>query len=146
MIRDNIKYCDTYIAINDAFGKVFAKLKELNENTPAGRIDIDENVWINVNDIQKKQEEGFLFEAHKDFIDIHYVVAGSEQFAYSLIDSLCTEKEYSEVDDYELLKGKGEIITLNEGDFCIVYPQDAHAPFVGKSEILKKAVAKIRIK
>ena len=146
MIRDNIKYCDTYIGLNDTFAKVFNALKELNSGTPAGRIDIDENAWINVNDVQKEQGEDFLFEDHKKYLDIHYVIKGEEQFAYSVIDSLDSEKEYNDADDYELLKGEGEVISLKEGDFCIVYPQDAHAPFVGKSDVLKKAVAKVKIK
>jgi len=60
---------------------------------------MNENVWINVNDVQKAQGDDFLFEAHRDFLDIHYVISGEERFAYALIDSLKTEKEYVKADD-----------------------------------------------
>ena len=62
-----------------------------------------------------------------------------------MIDELITQKEYNNIDDYELLKGEGELTPLKKGDFLIVYPQDLHAPFVKKSEVLKKEVVKIKI-
>lgn len=51
-----------------------------------------------------------------------------------------------EKDDYELLDGRQEFLTLQAGDFCMVYPQDAHISAceqVGSTPLVR-VVAKIR--
>ena len=80
MIHDNIKFSDLYL-IQDDFKKVFDVLKTLDNNTPAGRIEINENAWVNVDTTPNAQGENFVFEAHKEFIDIHYMISGEEIFA-----------------------------------------------------------------
>lgn len=141
MIKDNIKYAACYPEL----AEVLAELCRLDENTPTGQLVINENVRINVGEVENAQKEGYLFEAHRDYIDVHYVLCGEEKLAYAEIDKMKTAKEYNPDADCEMLEGEGEIITLGQGDFCVTFPQDAHAPFVGKSDFLKKAVAKIKI-
>lgn len=141
MIKDNIKYAAYY----PEFAEILAELAKVDEHTPNGKIDINENTWINVSEVERAQGEDYLFEAHREYLDIHYVVCGEEKLMYAEIDGLRTVNEYSAERDCEALKGDGEIITLKQGDFCIVFPQDAHVPFFGKSVFLKKAVVKMKI-
>ena len=88
-----------------------------------------------------------VFEAHRRFIDIHYCIKGTEGIGYADVDTLEPTTEYNEADDYLLLKGSYQKIILREGDFMIVYPEDAHIPMMaGDSEgELLKAVAKIEL-
>ena len=88
-----------------------------------------------------------LIEAHRDYLDIHYCISGSEGIGYADIDTLTPATEYNAEKDYQLLKGEMFKAILNPGDFCIVFPEDAHAPsMIGKGGTdLKKAVVKIKL-
>lgn len=141
MIKDHIKYRSFYA--DARLQKAFEVLEGLQENTPVGKYQIAENAWITVSEIKKKQEQDFLFEAHRKYLDIHYVISGEERMAYASLDVLAVCKSYDADGDYELLQGTGDVLTLKKGDFCIVYPQDAHVPTVDQSPYLKKAVVKI---
>ena len=146
MIKDNIKFADLYYGMHKDFEKVFDVLKNLDENIPAGKIEINENVWININNAPTEQGDCFIFEAHRDFIDIHYITEGEEEFVCAPCDGLELTKEYDKKEDYLLMRGNGDTIILKKGDFVIVYPQDAHAPMVKiKDKNHCRTVAKIRI-
>lgn len=49
--------------------------------------------------------------------------------------------------DYILLKGGMDKLLLKEGEFCIVFPEDAHLPggFGRTTDKLKKAIVKIKL-
>ncbi len=146
MIKDNIKFAGQYFGCNRDFEEVFKVLKTLGPDTSSGRIEINENAWINVNKNPVEQGENFVFEAHRDFIDIHYIISGEEEIVCNLCDDLKVTKEYNKDEDYMLLDGKGDVLNLKNGDFAVVFPQDAHAPAAKiKSENHSRAVAKIRI-
>ena len=87
-----------------------------------------------------------MFEAHKDYLDIHYCIEGSEGIGYANIDTLTPETEYDSENDYLLLSGKVNKTVLNKGDFCVVFPEDAHIPAMhGNESEVKKAVVKILV-
>ena len=74
------------------------------------------------------------------------MIEGSEAIGYADIDKLEIDTEYNSKDDYLLLKGEMHNVYLNEGDFCIVFPEDAHAPALrAYNDNVKKAIVKIRI-
>ena len=87
------------------------------------------------------------FEAHRQYLDVHYCIAGSEGIGYAETESLTPVTEYNEKDDYLLLEGEYRRVVLLPGDFCIVYPEDAHIPMmVGNGDgKLMKAVAKVAV-
>ena len=148
MIVDNLNNCALYEKVHKDFAKVFEALKKIATGLQADRIVLDEgNVWINAPFVASVTDEPKLYEAHREFIDIHYVISGAERFGYANVDCLETTKEYNAVDDYELLTGEEDCITLREGDFCIVFPEDAHIPMmVGDAgDRLMKAVAKVKL-
>ena len=88
-----------------------------------------------------------IFEAHRKYIDLHYIIDGVEQFGYANIDTLTPAGEYNEADDYILLCGEVNRITLSNGDFVIAFPEDAHIPALKykNSEKVKRAVVKIPV-
>ena len=147
MITDSLKNCATYETLHKDFKKVFEALQKLDGDVSEAVVLDEGNVWINPPFEAELPEEAREFEAHRDFIDIHYILSGSEAFAYANVEGLKTTKEYDKEDDYELLDGDKSLITLNAGDFCITFPQDAHIPFFQKNgeERLVRAVAKIRL-
>lgn len=151
MVLANIKDAERYYALNTNFVEVFDFLKTLTKNSKEGIV--RENYYVNFSgefvDTADKNPDGTekVLEAHKKYIDIHYCVSGSEGIGYAETSSLEAISEYDDKDDYVLLKGEYRKVILNEGDFCIVFPEDAHIPVMkGSSDgKLLKAVAKIKL-
>lgn len=90
------------------------------------------------------------FEAHNSYIDIQYLVTGTERVYWCPRSQFETLPEYIEADDvmfFEEDNEKSIEITLNAGDFVIFFPQDAHKPSMVADEACEaeKIVLKVRI-
>ncbi len=152
MIVANIKDCEKYCSIHPAFREVFDFLRSLSKDSSEG---VSGNGY-KVNFSGKycetcdtgAGESKKPFEAHKDYIDIHYCIDGSEGIGYNDVSRLRATTEYNAADDYYLLEGEYSKIVLREGDFCVVFPEDAHIPMMSGAVAgpLLKAVAKVRVK
>jgi biofilm protein TabA len=150
MIVGNIKDCERYLSVNKNFEKAFAFLKTLNKNSEDGSFEFEEFSGsvcsIETSDLAIEGSEKKL-EAHREYLDIHYVIDGAESVGYAHVKNLTAVTDYYAEQDYLLLSGEMNKIVLNERDFCVVFPEDAHAPGMcgNKNKNLKKAVVKIRL-
>ena len=148
LITDKIKNSDTYAACNRFFPEIFEKLKTLTLDDAGKKFVIEERVArISVSSLENAPQGERKFEAHKKFIDIHFVLEGEETFVYANTENLTPETKYNEEEDYLLLNGEGTKLILRAGEFCIVYPQDAHIPTLEKLSEgnLVRGVAKIEL-
>lgn len=148
MIADKLSNFALYETVHKDFGKVFEVLRKAAVEGLSEKLVLDEgNVWVSAAKEANVTDAPRVFEAHRDFIDIHYILSGKETFGYANVDTLTTTKEYDKEGDCELLDGDRSLLTLNAGDFCITFPQDAHIPFLQKhgDEKLVRVVAKIRV-
>ena len=149
MVIDTIKNIDMYAGLHKDFPKVIEFLKTLTPDSPCEKTVFEEgNLWVNVSEAPGlSPDKTPVCEEHRDFIDIQYIISGSENFGYSDISHLDVTKEYDASRDYELSNGEFSVLTLKAGDFCILFPQDAHSPSMKKlcDGKLLRAVAKIRI-
>lgn len=147
MVIDSIGNFDQYTYLHKHFEKVFSFLKELKEDATGTTVLEEGNVWANVIEVKEIPQSVKVFEAHKKFIDVHYILSGEEKFGYANIDRLQTKQSYNEADDYELLEGEVNAILLKEGDFMITFPEDAHIPDFEKTndDKLVRVVVKVRI-
>lgn len=149
MIVGNIKNAVRYYGVNSNFEKAFKLLKSLNVATKNGIIENDGFKTIvstvETSDISPDGESKKL-EAHREYLDIHYCIDGFEAIGYADISTLEPVTEYDAEQDFQLLNGDMNKVVLGHGDFCIVFPEDAHAPAmcVGGIKTLKKAVVKIK--
>ena len=92
-------------------------------------------------------EESF-FEAHKNYLDIHLMLEGSERVEIAPPADLA-EFERVEANDFYAYRGEGQYhLVLSPGDFLVVFPNDAHKikMRVDGPETVSKAVFKVRIK
>lgn len=146
MILGSINNAEKYFPINNRFAEAFARLKSLN-GSEREKITVEDGIfWINLAEFEEIGTDNKLFEAHKDFLDIHYIIEGEEKFGFANIDGLTEVRPYDKENDYMLLNGNADILTLKKGDFCIVFPEDAHIPCMAKGgETLKKAIVKIKL-
>ncbi len=85
-------------------------------------------------------------EAHKKYIDIHWVIKGSEQFGWKDISQVTDQRgEFNEKDDYVLHDDTSyNSIQLKENDMAIVFPDDAHAPSLETIDLFK-VVFKLKV-
>ena len=111
-----------------------------------GRLNITDTIWANLQTYETKQEA--LFEAHRDYIDLQYLISGQEKIGVVSYSKCKTEIEYDKDKDIEFLNSlEGEYIEMSSGHFLILYPDDAHKPSISIEQPLtvRKLVAKIPV-
>ena len=69
-----------------------------------------------------------LAEAHREFLDIQYVVKGKEVVGWADLADCKIEGEFNETKDVGKYSGEFEYITIPEGICYVVFPEDAHMP------------------
>lgn len=150
MIVDSLMNAKTYYGISDSIKKALEYLKahDLRSIEP-GKYEIDgDALFINVgSEYSPKSAEEGIWEAHRDYIDVQYVIEGCEYMGYANIDTLSVVQEYSKDTDTVLFEGKGDRILVTEGDFIVFFPQDGHMPGIRAhvNQKSRKAVIKVRV-
>ena len=88
------------------------------------------------------------FEAHKQMADIHYCINGSERILYAPTCLLTSASDYDKENDvvfYDAPK-KSSSLLLTSGSVAILFPADAHLPFIpANDEFIKKIIVKVPI-
>jgi len=87
------------------------------------------------------------FEAHRKFVDIQFVAAGTELIGWAPFDRLNVEERYD--GEKDICFGSVEFggwtpVLLRAGELAVLYPEDAHAPRLAAGE--PGAVTKIVLK
>jgi len=120
-----------------------ADLKELQ----VGEHQIEgDNVFYIVDEYKTKPSTEMKLEAHKKYIDIHVIIAGSEHIGHVLLSDQKVVKSYDEANDYALYDGSATFFKLIPGSFAIFYPNDLHMPGVGDLKTnVKKLVMKVSV-
>ena len=152
MIKNSVKYTKNYYNLSN---KIKLALEYLEKNDlkvfDNGRYDIlGDDVYVNVQDYTSKPETQGNWEAHKKYIDIQFMIKGTERIGVGEIDNYQTTEAYDESKDLEFLavaNDNYQFINMNENDFIILYPQDVHMPQIAMNtpSYVKKAVVKISI-
>lgn len=136
-LPDDVRACFEYAANHD--------LAALS----AGSYPIDGDLlFVNINEYETTGVENRVWEAHRQYLDLHLMLHGKEQIDFNFIGNM-EQHDYVEKEDFLPMDGKpnGHIV-LTDGDFMICYPNDAHrtAIQVQGPEKIKKAIFKIKIR
>ncbi|QMS84520.1 YhcH/YjgK/YiaL family protein [Candidatus Xianfuyuplasma coldseepsis] len=92
--------------------------------------------------------ENSFYEVHRNTIDIHYIIEGSEFFGIiPNINDFSNTTDYQAESDVTLGKGKGKLLYLNNTDCIVVNVDIPHSGGIsyGTSSIVKKLVFKKRV-
>ena len=112
-----------------------------------GRLEFDRGIWANVQTYQTKEDA--LFEAHKKFIDVQYLISGYENIGVTDYKKCLENVPYDIEKDIEFLTADDFIdVEMNQGDFLILYPSDAHKPSITRANQpsnVRKIVIKVPI-
>lgn len=97
----------------------------------------------------KAQTPEMMFEAHKKYIDVQYIVQGIERIRWASLDKVSLVKEeYSKGNDIAFYEGDAQFdFTLTKGTFLFLTPNDAHLPgLCAEKEVnTRKIVFKIQV-
>lgn len=116
------------------------------EEAKNGMVMLCDGVKLFVNDITTKPFNADKFEAHKDWLDIHYCVEGEEELYIAPNNEMKVIEPYNAEKD--IVFGNNANYTkyvLHKGDYLIVFPEEAHAPGCGNGSKLIKIVVKVKI-
>ncbi len=152
MVFDNLKNCELYFGMHPRFKEAFDFIKKaIADNLPAGKYEIDgKELWASVQEYTSKLESEAKAEAHKNYIDIQYIVSGVEVIEGFDIARAIPKSEYNDAkdvmfyeDDTQAAKG-----ILNADEYGIFFPRDVHKPGMcldGKQDSVKKIVVKVKV-
>lgn len=155
MIIDQLKNASLYSKINKKIETALNYLRDtdLSNLKPGGyepiryepiRYEIDgSDIFALIQTYDTKPKENGFWEAHRQYIDIQYVIKGTELIGYANIDHL-RSGGYDDAKDLLVLYGDGVFLEVREGNFVILMPQDAHMP--GIAVTTSQSVAKIVLK
>lgn len=120
------------------------------ENLPEGRYELDgDRLFAMIQEYATKEREACLYEAHKLYGDIQYMVSGTEVIYGAHINSLKVVEDRTPETDIIFYDRTPEeaALTLKPGMFAVFLPQDGHMPccqYEGQEKV-RKIVVKFRI-
>lgn len=150
MIFGNIRDLGDYRFLPESVRKCFDYAGEHDlKSFEKGSHPIDaDRLFVNIVEYETTAPENRFWEAHRQYLDLHLMLDGTEQIDLNFIDNM-VQKEFVEKDDFLPCEGEpNSHVVLTEGDFLICYPRDGHRTAVaagGKSRMIKKAIFKIQI-
>jgi len=151
MIYDRLSNCEQYYVLGNKFKKAFEFLKNTDLITLSdGSYEIDgKEIYANVQSLKTKPIEEKKWEVHRKYIDIQYVICGSEKMGYGILEDFSEILvPYDNEKDVEFLNGeKYNFVNVGAGDFVIFFDNDVHAPMLAYDEPMniKKVIVKIAI-
>ena len=149
MIKDYLKNVKNYYNLSENLKKGFDWLEKNNlKDLSDGRYEIDNNkIYASIQTYETKEDANY--EAHRNYIDIQYMIKGSEKIGVSDLSNCVTCIEYDNARDLEFfnIKCREEFLELKEGQFMVFFPTDAHKPSItlDKKEVVKKVVVKVAV-
>ena len=149
MIFGNVGNLKEFPYLERQVQECFAYFKSHNmADYEKGSHEIDgDRLFVNVVEYTTTTPEERFWEAHKNYLDVHVMILGTEQIDVNFIQNM-EQKEFVEKDDFLPLEGeKNGHVILRDGDFLVCYPSDGHrtAIAVNGPEGIKKAIFKVKI-
>lgn len=135
-----------YSAVIPGLEEAIAAVAELTDLTPrtiplsgANKILVQENTT--------KAAEGQLLEAHREFLDIQYILEGGETVGWAPIEKLTLDGEFNTAKDKGMYAGDCDFMDIRAGYCYVVFPEDAHMPgsHLTEAKQYKKLVIKLAV-
>ena len=150
MIYDKITNYETYAGISADIRKGLEFLYNISPDIENGVHEISPRVKAIVSEYTTKEVNENGFEAHRQYIDIQYLISGSEKISCLPLEYLKETKPYCEKDDaafYQIANVQPQEMVIGNSYFAIYFPQDGHMPqlCVDSPIAVKKVVVKVKI-
>ncbi len=113
-----------------------------------GRHDIDgDRLFALVQEYQTRLPAECVWEAHRRYVDVQYIVRGAERMGHASIADLLPRVGYDLEKDVALFEPGTRFVTLSAGMFAIFGPNDVHSPgnAAGDPQPVRKVVVKAAV-
>lgn len=146
MIFSDLKNGDFYAACDEKISACLAFAKKLGADTPCGRYEVTDDVFVNVMTYQPKPVCDAVAETHKRYADLQLILDGEEWMGCPDPEKLTVVTPFEEEKDIALWKSSDiALLPMRKGNWALFMPGEAHAPSLRMQECtVKKAVFKIR--
>lgn len=125
----------------------FLKQEDLSKIS-VGTHELDHlDVFVKVTEYYSKNPEKVLFEAHRNYSDIQYVISGAENIQLAKSESATLKVPYDQAKDIEFYQAKvNQNLLAKPGTCFIIFPNELHRPsiMVKDSVWVKKIVIKVK--
>ena len=149
MVYDKIDNIETYKGLSEDIYEGLKFLKNATPDLACGVYEINPRVKAIVSEYETRPIIENGYEAHSKFIDIQYLLKGTEKNCCLPKVRLKEIKAYQEEIDaaFYMAEVPTMELTLGAGYFAIYWPQDGHMPslFIEGPEEVKKAVVKVEV-
>lgn len=144
----NLRNTERAELLHPALKKLFDFIKSTDFNKlPKGKIIVDDdNLFVMNLEIPGASEQSQPLEMHRTYIDVHILLDGDEKIGWKPLDEITHyTQEYSEDGDCALSDDTPRFyVKLHPGEYCIVFPEDPHAPAISEG-IIRKLIGKVKI-
>lgn len=151
MIYDTKANLRRYEGLDGAFDRAIAYLRDTDFSAmPVGRYSVSgDDVFALVQTPMTRDRAEALWESHARYVDIQYLLEGSERIGFRDVSALDLRDPYDGQKDIAFYRddGSGFFVDLDADSFVVCFPSEAHMPLVhsGKAGQIKKVVLKVRV-
>ncbi len=148
MILDKLANASRYYTLHPRFERAFRFLQETDLATAATGVQEIEgrDLFAIISEATGNTEAEAKLEVHRKYIDIQYVVAGTDHMGWKDL-AQCSEPNdpYTEERDAAFFSDKtNNWFDVPAGSYTIFYPDDAHAAMATQEKV-RKVVLKIAV-
>jgi biofilm protein TabA len=147
MVVDSLSNRRLYAGLGTRISAALELLaKEDFRSQAVGKHEVDgTSLFYLVQSYTTKPVEQASWESHRKYLDVQYIVEGTERMGWAPISSLAVTKPYDPAGDAALYQGEGVFVTAGPGTFFLLWPDDAHMPGIaaGSPATVRKVVGKV---
>jgi biofilm protein TabA len=151
MIKDHVSNAAAYAGLGPGIAQAMEYIRKTDfSKLSPGKHPIDDgNIFAVVQRYRPKTLDKAVWESHRKFIDVQFVVEGTERMGFaSMSVKPAVKTPYNDQTDLVFYEPQGDLLAFRAGDFAIFTPQDVHAPGLapetGAGEVFK-VVVKVKI-
>jgi biofilm protein TabA len=149
MILDKLTNSDQYKTLHPRIAAAFDWLRNTDlAALPLGKTVIDgEHLFALTQEYTPKEPELLKYEAHRRYLDVQVVAAGSERMGWAHLSQMTVSEAHDAERDVAFFRGDGQFVLVPAGFFTIFAPQDVHMPGVAAQPlgIVRKVVVKVEV-
>jgi len=147
MVLDRLDQSAAYESLNPRLAKAFEFLRTFDLlRADLGRHEIaGDDVFALFQEYRTKPESEGVWESHRRYMDVQYVISGIERMGYANLRALTPRADYDAERDLIFHDGHGSFVDVPAGSFTLFAPQDGHMPCLaaGESSLVRKVVIKV---
>lgn len=148
MVIDKIENYKLYKGLGDKIAMAFTYINETDFSQIAlGKYEINKDeVFALVQEYDTKDKSEGKLEGHRRYIDVQYIVSGTEFIGVAPLTNQI-QISNNEEGDIAFYEGSASFMKLDAGMFAIFFPADLHMPCIKFQHVskLRKVVVKVRI-